>query len=141
MGSVASDMTNGSSPQNLTGIWHGIYSYPIARAPVSFVATLIETASMISGTTHEPCAIGGHSGELLYATLLGNRRAGAIAFVKTYEGTNPHYGTVAYEGTLSPDGTEINGRWTVPGNWSGKFLMIRLAGNSEAITRTVFERV
>jgi len=34
----------GSSAQNLTGVWHGIYSYPIARAPVSFVATLISRA-------------------------------------------------------------------------------------------------
>ena len=49
----------GAGAQNLTGVWDGIYSYPIARAPVSFVATLIETASAVSGTTHELCAIGG----------------------------------------------------------------------------------
>ena len=119
----------GASARNLTGVWHGIYSYPVARAPVSFVATLIETASAVSGTTHEPCAIGGSPNEILYATLLGSRQDSAIAFVKTYDGANPHYGTVAYEGTLSPDETEIEGRWIVPGNWSGKFLMIRSAGN------------
>jgi hypothetical protein len=57
------DMTEHSraSTQSLTGIWHGIYSYPIARAPVSFVATLIETASAVSGTTHELCTIGRQS--------------------------------------------------------------------------------
>jgi hypothetical protein len=133
-------MTRESRAQNLTGIWHGIYSYPIARAPVSFVATLIETASAVSGTTHEPCAIEGSPNETLYATLSGSRQDSAIAFVKTYDGANPHYRTVAYEGTLSPDGTEIEGRWIVPGSWSGKFLMIRSAGKTEAVVRTVFER-
>jgi len=135
-----SDMTMEPSAQSLTGIWHGIYSYPIARAPVSFVATLIETASAVSGTTHESCTIGGSPNEVLYATLLGSRRHTAVAFVKTYDSANPLYGTVAYEGALSPDGTEIEGRWTVPRNWSGKFLMIRSAGKAEVVARTVFER-
>src|SRR6202030_3339548 len=118
-----------------TGIWHGIYSYPIARAPVSFIATLIETASAVSGTTHELCAIGGSPNETLYATLLGSRQDRAVSFVKTYDGANPRYSTVAYEGTLSPDGTEIEGRWIVPGNWSGKFLMIRSAGKKRKTGR------
>src|SRR5712671_5791044 len=103
--------------QSLTGVWHGIYSYPVAGAPVSFVATLIETASAVSGTTHEPCGIGGSPAEILYATLSGRRQDSAVAFVKTYDGANPRYGPVAYEGTLSRDGTEIEGRWIVPGNW------------------------
>jgi hypothetical protein len=133
-------MTIESRPQNLTGIWHSMYSYPIARTPVSFVATLIETANAVSGTTHEPCAIGGSPNETLYATLSGSRQDSVVAFVKTYDGANPHYRTVAYEGTLSPDGTEIEGRWIVPGSWSGKFLMIRSAGKTEAVVRTVFER-
>jgi hypothetical protein len=118
----------------------GIYSYATDRAPVSFVATLIETGSAVSGTTHEPCAIGGSPSEILYATVSGSRQDSAVAFVKTYNGANPHYGTVAYEGTLSRDGTEIEGRWMAPGNWSGKFLMIRSAGKTEAVMRTVFER-
>jgi hypothetical protein len=125
---------------NLTGIWHGIYSYPVPRAPVSFVATLIETASAVSGTTHEPCTIGASTNQILYATLMGRRQDSAVAFVKTYDGAHPHYRTVAYEGALSPDGTEIEGCWTVRGSWSGKFLMIRSAGKAEAVVRTVFER-
>ena len=127
------------SPQNLTGIWHGLYSYPHGRAPVSFVATLIEAGSTVSGTTHEPCDTGGRPNETLYATLLGRRQDSAVIFMKTYDGSNPNYGRVAYEGTLSADGTEIEGRWTVPGN-AGKFLMIRSAGKAEAVTRKAFER-
>ena len=133
-------MTSSPPPLNLTGIWHGLYSYPFGRPPVSFVATLIETASTVSGTTHEPCTIGGNPNETLYAMLLGDRRNSTVAFVKTYDGANPRYGTVAYEGTLNPDGTEIEGRWTVPGNWSGKFLMIRSAGKEESVKRKAFER-
>jgi hypothetical protein len=81
-------MPKGPSAACLTGIWHGIYTYPIPRAPVSFVATLIETASAVSGTTHEPCAIGGGPNEMLYATLLGSRQHSAVAFVKIYDGAN-----------------------------------------------------
>src|ERR1700678_31898 len=131
-------MTERPSAQNLTGVWHGTYSYATDRVPMSFVATLIETGSTVSGTTHEPCAFGGSPNEILYATLSGSRQDSAVAFVKTYDGANPHYGTVVYEGTLSRDGTEIEGRWMVPGNWSGKFLMIRSAGRTEAVVRTVF---
>jgi hypothetical protein len=60
--------------------------------------------------------------------------------LKTYDGANPHYVRVAYEGTLSTDGTEIEGRWIVPGSWSGKFLMIRSAGKEEAVRRKAFVR-
>jgi hypothetical protein len=134
-------MTQAPSAQNLTGIWHGLYSYPHGRAPVGFVATLIEASGALSGTTHEPCDMGGSPNDTLYATLLGRRRDSAVAFVKRYDGANPFYRTVAYEGTLSADGTEIEGRWVVPGNWSGKFLMIRSAGRQEVVTRKTFERV
>jgi hypothetical protein len=128
------------SPKSLTGVWHGLYSYPSGRAPVSFVATLIEAGSTVTGATHEPCGMGGPPSETLYATLLGRRHDSAVTFEKTYDGANPHYGRVAYEGTLSADGTEIEGRWIVRGSWSGKFLMIRDAGKEEAATRKVFER-
>ncbi|MBO0738507.1 MAG: hypothetical protein J2P48_18370, partial [Alphaproteobacteria bacterium] len=104
-----------------------------------FVATLIEAGNTVSGTTHEPCDIEGRQNETLYATLLGRRRDRAIMFIKTYQGSNPNYGRVAYEGSLSADGTEIEGRWTVPGS-TGKFLMIRSAGKEAAITRRAFER-
>jgi hypothetical protein len=128
------------SLQNLTGVWHGLYSYPYNRAPVSFVATLIEAGSAVTGTTHEPCDMGGRPNETLYATLQGRRQASTVSFLKTYDGTNPHYGRVAYQGTLSADGTEIEGRWMVPGSWSGKFLMVRSPTREEAVARTVYER-
>jgi hypothetical protein len=132
-------MTQIPSPHNLTGIWYGLYSYPYGRTPVSFVATLIEAGHTLSGTTHEPYD-GGDPNETLYATLEGRRHDTAIAFVKTYDGGKPRYGRVVYEGTLSADGTEIEGRWIVPGSWSGKFLMTRSAAREEIVGRRAFER-
>jgi hypothetical protein len=120
---------------SLTGIWHGIYSYPREQAAVSFVATLIETGRAVSGTVHEPCMVGGPPNETLFATLDGSRRDGMVTFTKTYDGTNPLYGTVAYEGRLSGDRTEIEGRWSIPGVWSGKFLMIRSPGKEAKAAR------
>lgn len=129
-----------ASGQNLTGIWHGLYSYPSNRKPVSFVATLIETASAVSGTTHEPTTFGGDPNDILYATLMGSRHNSTVVFVKIYETKNPRYHRVDYEGTLSSDGTEIDGRWVITGVWSGKFLMVRSAGSVESTARKIYQR-
>jgi hypothetical protein len=130
-------MMTGNNPlgaRNLTGVWHGLYTYPDGLS-VSFVATLIEAGSSVTGSVHEPCTIGDSPNETMFATLSGSRHDSAVHFVKTYEGTDPHYGTVNYEGTLSLDGTELEGRWTVPGNWSGRFLMIRSGSVTETVSR------
>ncbi len=111
--------------RSLTGVWEGIYSYPPGTQPsVPFTATLIEAGSSLSGSVHEPCTIGGPSGTLLFS-LNGRRNGTSVDFVKTYHGTNPYYGTICYEGTVNGDATEIEGRWTIPGDWSGRFLMTR----------------
>lgn len=130
----------GASERNLTGIWHGIYAYPVACAPVSFVATLIESRHSFSGTTHEPWTDDGNPNGMAYATLLGGRQDSAVAFIKTYDGANPHGRAVTYEGTLSRDGAEIEGRWIIPGEWSGRFLMIRSTGQQETLSRKIFAR-
>ena len=110
--------------QDLTGIWNGLYSYPDGRS-VTFVATLIEGGSTLTGSTHEPCVGGDCPAGTLFATLMGSRRGSAVSFRKTYEGGGPRFRAVDYAGTLNADATEIEGRWTIPGVWSGKFLMIR----------------
>jgi hypothetical protein len=143
---VAADMTEpiAASTQSLTGVWQGTYCYPAGLGPVSFVATLIEAGSSLTGTTHEPgrWSFGGGPNVTLYASLSGSRHGGAVAFVKTYDGDNPLYRPIAYEGTLSGDGTKIEGRWTISGILSGRFLMIRPARKAEAesVSRKVFER-
>jgi hypothetical protein len=114
------------SSRSLTGIWQGIYSYPPGTLPaVSFTATLIEAGRSLSGSVHEPCTMGGKPGETLFFTLSGSRRGTAVDLVKSYHGANRYYGTILYAGTVNDDATEIEGRWAIPGDWSGRFLMTR----------------
>ena len=124
--------------QNLTGVWHGLYSYPDGVS-VSFVATLIESGSSLNGSTHEPSVLG--DGQTVNATLSGSRQQSLITFVKTYTGARFFYrDSIDYDGTLNGDGTEIEGRWSIRSLWSGKFLMIRSAGKEEAVARKAVQR-
>ncbi|MGX8014048.1 hypothetical protein ACVDG8_036325 [Mesorhizobium sp. ORM8.1] len=123
--------------QNLTGVWNGRYFYPRELEPVAFVATLIETASRLMGTTHEPGSA--TAGTVKYATLRGQRDGSSVSFVKTYD--NAGLQPIDYLGILNGNATKIEGTWRIRGNWSGKFLMIRVPGKAAAIVRKVAERV
>jgi len=117
--------------RKLTGVWQGLYSYPRQAPDVPFTATLFEAGSSLSGPILEPCLMGGAPGEILYATLLGSRDGSTVNFVKSYDGSNPNYRSVQYAGSVNHDATEIEGRWSIPGIWSGRFLMMR-SGNAPA---------
>jgi hypothetical protein len=126
--------------ESLTGVWQGLYTY-VGGLSVSFVATLIESGHTLSGSIHEPRAFGARVGETIYATLLGSRSGSAISFIKTYQGAGPAYGRVDYEGSLSGDATEIEGRWNIAGVGSGKFLMVRSAGKAATVEQKKSVRV
>jgi hypothetical protein len=127
--------------QNLTGVWHGLYTYSDGMS-VAFVATLIDTGTALTGSTHEPCTTGPRTGSTLYATLSGSRQGSAIAFTKTYgEAGFEYQSAIRYEGTLSGDETEIEGRWIIRATLSGKFLMIRSNGKTVAIERKAKARL
>lgn len=131
--------------ENLTGVWHGLYNYDLAPAPVYFVATLMSGKGWISGTSHE--AVNEIVGQALtlFATLEGSLDGAKVTFVKTYDGSGGWDHSVPYTGTLSPDATEIEGTWEIvePGHhpFTGRFLMIRSEGASEAAVREVYEKV
>ncbi len=127
--------------ENLTGVWHGLYSYELYHEPVYFVATLIDTGSFISGTTHES-EVGATGAPLtLFATLEGTSAEGDVVFTKTYDGSNGWTHSVAYVGRLSTDACEIEGRWTIGRKSEGRFLMIRNSGVTESVVREAFEKV
>jgi hypothetical protein len=129
-----------ASGQSLTGVWHGLYTYPNGMS-VSFVATLIESGTSLSGSTTEPCTTGQCPSDTICAALSGRRQARTVTFTKTYEQAGPGYERpVAYDGALSGDATEIEGRWSIPGSLSGKFLMIRSAGKAVAAEQKVSAR-
>jgi hypothetical protein len=127
-------------PQRLTGIWHGLYSYPAYLEPVYFVATLISFARNFSGTTHE--AVEGRTGAplQLFASVEGSINEKSVLFQKHYDSTQAWTHSVNYDGTLTSDGAEIEGEWSIPGGWSGPFLMIRGQRISEQKIRRAFEK-
>jgi hypothetical protein len=127
--------------RSLTGIWNGLYTYPDGRS-TSFVATLIEASGTLCGTTHEPSTLPSSPGVTLIANLTGSRRGSCVTFTKTYDAPDlMHRSPILYEGVLNADATEIEGRWTIVSVWSGKFLMIRSAGEEVKAERKALERV
>jgi hypothetical protein len=120
-------------PLNLSGQWQGRFSYATDnREPVSFAATLSEHDSRLNGEIEETGAVADAAGRALHATLQGRRLGRAIKFLKVYAGSFHRYGSVQYEGEINDDATEIAGWWTVPGSWSGRFVMTRSKSPAKA---------
>lgn len=130
-----------SEAANLSGLWHGQYAYPRDRDPVHFLATLTEADSWLAGTTEEIAAVGAARGRTLTATLQGRRTGRTVTFLKLYDGAERHYDAVQYAGEVNDDSTEIHGTWTITGQWSGPFLMIRAGAEAIQLAKTAAERV
>jgi hypothetical protein len=131
-----------SGADDLSGGWDGIYNYPRGRPPTAFAATLRDVAGMIVGETSEPATLPGERGSVLHALLEGSREGGTVRFVKTYDERGyARRNAVLYTGTVNGEGTEISGRWEIPGNWSGTFIMVRRSGKEEAVETKIAETV
>jgi hypothetical protein len=130
---------------NLTGVWHGLYSYDLAMAPVYFVATIMSGPGWISGTSHEAANEIEGQALTLFAAIEGSFTGSAITFIKTYDGSGGWSHSVPYSGHVSPDGLEIEGTWEIKEagymTTTGRFLMIRSPGASEVVVRQVYETV
>jgi hypothetical protein len=125
---------------NLTGVWQGLFTYPSLFRAGQFGATLIESSGLVSGSTSEIYPYAPRAGETVLAMLSGRRVGPSVTFTKTYEGPGEPNHAVEYEGMLTDDFMEIEGFWSIPGNWAGRFLMIRSGGRSVESARKVFER-
>ncbi len=125
---------------DLSGVWRGLFSYPRDRPPVSFTAALTETGEWVTGSTEEHGARPEIAHRTLTATVQGRRTGRAVTFLKTYDADVRGYDSVRYEGRINHDASEIEGEWTIPGAWSGKFLMIRQSGAAAARSLQAFER-
>jgi hypothetical protein len=127
--------------QSLTGVWHGLYSYPVYREPVYFVATIIDAGAFISGTTHES-EVGETGAPLtLFAAIEGSKAGTAVSFTKVYDGSGGWDHAVSYDGMLNGDATEIEGEWRIGKEGYGRFLMIRSRGVTEEAARKRFVEV
>jgi hypothetical protein len=126
---------------DLTGRWSGIFNYPDLSPPNAFEAELRDAGGLLSGLTTEqddnPCRNGGP----LHAVIEGHRQASNVRFTKHYDDFNLMPDVVVYTGVVHPGGDEIDGRWEVPGSWSGTFLMVRNGGRGDELAYEASEAV
>lgn len=115
-----------AADSSLSGHWIGIYNYPDGSPPVPFDAILLESGDQISGTIEE---VDDYLGDMhLTATVDGNRDGEAVRFTKFYDSGDADFDTVLYKGSVNAEGTEIHGRWEIPPDLSGSFIMTRETG-------------
>ncbi|HKR25393.1 MAG TPA: hypothetical protein VJS15_09055 [Allosphingosinicella sp.] len=130
---------SGEAEHDLSGQWSGIFNYPSMFPPNSFEATIRDVGGVITGLITQPREVFDAPGPSRQAVIEGNRSGSTLSFVKIYddlERPTPHY-----HGTIQPGGDEIEGEWTIPGDWSGTFLMIRGSRAGESVARRVSEKV
>jgi len=111
---------------NVTGFWTGEYSYNILKGiVVEFHAELEQHGALLDGNTTENNAIDGQATQFLIAKLFGKVTGTAVNFTKTYTNGPPRQEKIHYEGTISEDGSHINGTWKITNMWKGTFKMSR----------------
>jgi hypothetical protein len=126
-------------PENLTGRWHGLYTYPGGLEAAGFVADIVDIAGGLSGTIEEESNGDDEPVRRLTASIDGRRAQVSVRFAKTYL-TGGWNHVVFYGGLLSGDRAEIEGDWDIPGMWAGRFLMIRSSALPTAERRRAFEK-
>jgi hypothetical protein len=130
---------SGSREQDLSGRWSGIFNYPAQFPPNAFEAVLRDTGGLLTGIITQPREFFEPEGPPHQAVIDGRRDGANVSWIKVYDDLSrptPHY-----SGTIQPGGDEIVGEWTIPGDWSGTFMMVRASGSEEAVEREVGETV
>ena len=124
------------SEHDLSGEWSGIYNYPSQFPPNQFEASIRDSGGIITGVISQPGEFF-EAVDTQHAVIEGSREGSAVRFVKIYDDLERV--SVHYEGVIQPGGDEIEGRWTIPGDWSGTFLMVRGAKAKQAEERRISE--
>ena len=125
---------------DLSGTWTGSYAYPGSLDPVPFTADLRDDGGRISGLVHECDWALGSSAEQS-ATLAGLHDGASVTFTKIYDSHDQLVEPIEYRGDLDADACEISGTWTIVGEWSGPFVMVRPKAGSIDVALTVSETV
>ena len=111
---------------SLTGSWSGVYRFPNdARPEVVFNAQIEEVGGAFTGTLQEPNVHGYTSGGVVTSDIEGVRTGHTVLFTKFYDGSGGMAHAVRYEGTADANLTRIDGKWSIPRDWSGTFFMVR----------------
>lgn len=126
---------------NVTGEWTGIFNYPDPHPPTGFEAVLREVAGAITGETRE-CSDSAEDADPVQCALIDGMRSGhSVTFTKYYDEMHRAQNPVRYDGTLSDEGDEITGRWSIAGHWSGTFMMVRASGRADVVEREAEEEL
>ena len=130
---------SGAAGYDLSGRWSGVFSYPSVFPPNSFEATIRDSGGLITGVITQPREFFEQPGPPQQAVIDGRRDGSTVSFVKFYDDLDrpsPHY-----HGRIQPGGDEVEGEWTIPGDWSGTFIMIRASKATERAERRTAEKV
>lgn len=110
---------------SLTGSWSGAYRYPRdAMRETVFNAQIDEVSGAFVGSIQEPNLFLASVESVLTAEIEGVRVGNAVTFTKFYTHGGIRH-AVRYEGQANADLTRIEGRWSIPREWSGTFFMTR----------------
>lgn len=131
---------SGRSTADLSGDWSGIFNYPTDLPATAFLAHLVDSSGAICGTVDEPNIwVAGRAA--IGAVVDGRREGSGVRFVKYYEDPDGGYDVVHYDGQIDEAGDEISGRWDIPGEWSGTFIMTRRPRPGVTVEQEVAETV
>jgi hypothetical protein len=109
---------------SLSGSWSGAYRYPGDVAPETvFSAEIEEIGGIFTGTTQEPDMLRGEG--VVTADIDGARSGGDVRFSKFMNGSGGMRHVIMYRGQADDALSSIAGVWTIPGDWSGTFVMVR----------------
>jgi hypothetical protein len=124
---------------DLSGHWLGMFNYPAEFPPNNFEAELRDAGGIVTGLITQPREVFDFPGPPRQAVIDGHRTGGQLSFVKLYDDLDRD--TVHYSGTIQPGGDEIEGIWTIPGDWSGTFMMVRARRDTAAEESKIAEKV
>ena len=111
---------------SLTGSWSGAFRYPADRMPETvFNAQIEEVGGAFTGDVQEPNLLRPHLGPVTSSNIEGVRTGHDVSFTKFYDGSGGQQHAVRYEGRANETLTRIDGRWSIPNQWSGTFFMAR----------------
>ena len=132
-------MSGGEGEYDLSGHWIGMFSYPAEFPPNNFEAELRDSGGLVTGLITQPREIFDLPGPPRQAVIEGQRTGSQLSFVKFYDDLDRP--TVHYRGEIQPGGDDIDGAWTIPGDWSGTFMMVRARSEAAAAEAKVGDEV
>jgi hypothetical protein len=124
---------------DLSGHWTGMYHYPAHLPPNTFEATIRDNGGLVSGVIVQPTERFEPPNQLQHSVIEGSHDGSTLSFIKVYDDLERV--TVHYHGMILGEGEEVEGQWTIPGDWSGTFFMVRSPEAEEVVSEKISEEI